>query len=293
MPPVRNHTQGTMSAGIVFHLLAALSYGVLAIALWRPLAKTQEGRQIRAGTVRRVCLGGAIVLHGVALSQAITPNHSLFLGWMLALSAAVWLGLIVFWLESLVMRIDGLLLILLPAATLTTLLAAVFPGGHLVDHAHNELLRIHLLIALMAYGLITVAALQAMLMAALDRQLHRPVEAQTNRGLMSRALDSMPPLLIQEVLLFRLIWIGFAILTLTIITGAAVSMKLTGSFMPMDHKTAFTLLSWITFGVLLAGRYTRGWRGPVALRWTLVGFAFLLLSYTGSRFVLDVILHRG
>jgi ABC-type uncharacterized transport system permease subunit len=282
-----------MSAGIVFHLLAALAYAVLAIALWRPLAGAQDGGPVSAGVVRRVCLGGAIVLHGIGLAEAVTPNHGLFLGWALALSAAVWLGLIVFWLESLVMRIDGLLLILLPAATLTALLAGIFPGGHAVDHANNELLRIHLLIALMAYGLITIAALQAMLMAALDRQLHRPVQPEATRGIFDRALDSMPPLVVQEVLLFRLIWIGFSILTLTIITGSIVSMRISGSFMPMDHKTLFTLLSWITFGGLLIGRYTRGWRGRIALRWTLVGFAFLLLSYTGSRFVLDVILQRG
>lgn len=282
-----------MSAGIVFHLLAALAYAILAVALWRPLTHAQSGGQVKAGVIRRVCLGGAIVLHGLGLAEGVIPNHSLYLGWALALSAAVWLGLLVFWLESLVMRIDGLLLILLPAATLACLLAGVFPGGHLVDHANNELLRIHLLIALMAYGLMTVAALQAMLMAALDRQLHSPVQTEASRGIMERALDSMPPLLLQEVLLFRLIWIGFTILTLTIITGAAVSMRISGSLMPMDHKTLFTLLSWFTFGGLLLGRYTKGWRGPIALRWTLVGFAFLLLSYTGSRFVLDVILHRA
>ncbi|HEY9573442.1 MAG TPA: cytochrome c biogenesis protein CcsA [Pusillimonas sp.] len=279
-----------MSSGIVFHLLAALAYAVLAFSIWRPL--TKGGEQVNAGHIRRVCLAGAIVLHGIGLAQAIVPNHSLILGWALALSAAVWLGMVVFWLENLVMRIDGLLLILLPAAAISAGMAAAFPHGHLVAHASSEWLRVHLLIALMAYGLITVAALQAMLMTALDRQLHRPVEPAATRNMLGRALDSMPPLLIQEVLLFRLIWIGFAILTLTVITGAIVSLRLTAELVPIDHKTVFTLLSWLTFGGLLVGRQLRGWRGRVALRWTLVGFAFLLLSYTGSRFVLDVILHR-
>ena len=95
------------------------------------------------------------------------------------------------------------------------------------------------------------------------------------------------------MLLFRLIWIGFAVLTLTVITGAIVSLRLSNQLVPLDHKTIFTLLSWFTFGGLLLGRYVWGWRGRIALRWTLVGFAFLLLSYTGSRFVLDVILQRG
>ncbi|NYT64104.1 cytochrome c biogenesis protein CcsA [Alcaligenaceae bacterium] len=280
-----------MSAGIVFHLLAALAYAVLAISLWRPL--TKGGSQVAAGKVRRVCLAGAIVLHGIALSQAILPQHSLHLGWALALSAAVWLGMVIFWLENLAMRIDGLLLILLPASAVAALLAGIFPYGHTVAHADNEWLRIHLLIALTAYGLITVAALQAILMTALDRQLHRPIEQASERSTLGRALDTMPPLLLQEVLLFRLIAIGFGILTLTIITGALVSMRISSDLVPMDHKTIFTLLSWLTFGILLLGRYIRGWRGRIALRWTLVGFAFLLLSYSGSRFVLEVILQRG
>lgn len=280
-----------MSSGIVFHLLAALAYAALAILLWRPIARGEK--DVTGGTVRHVCLAGAIGLHGIALYHAILPAQSLQLGWALALSAAIWLGMVIFWLESWVMKLDGLLLILLPASTVAALLAANFPQGHVVAHAGVEWLRIHLLIALIAYGLITIAALQALLMAALDRQLHRPIEAPVNRGMIDRALDSMPPLLVQEVLLFRLIGIGFTILTLAVITGSVVSLRLGGGLLPFDHKTIFTLLSWITFGSLLAGRHLRGWRGRIALRWTLAGFAFLLLSYTGSRFVLDMILQRG
>lgn len=220
-------------------------------------------------------------------------QHSLYLGWSLALSAAIWLGMVVFWLENFVMRIDGLLLILLPAGAAVSLVAGIFPAGHMVNHANNEWLRIHLLIAFTAYGLITVAALHALLMAALDRQLHRPVQSASTRSMFSRALDSMPPLLVQEVLLFRLIWFGFGVLTLTVITGAVVSMRFKSQWIPMDHKTIFTLLSWLTFVGLLIGRHLRGWRGRIALRWTLTGFAFMLLAYTGSHFVLDVILQRG
>jgi len=58
-----------------------------------------------------------------------------------------------------------------------------------------------------------------------------------------------------------------------------------------DHKTIFTLLSWVLFGVLLGGRKWRGWRGKTALSLTLSGFATLLMAYVGSRFVLEVILH--
>ncbi|WYX22916.1 cytochrome c biogenesis protein CcsA [Achromobacter xylosoxidans] len=216
----------------------------------------------------------------------------LFIGWALALSAAIWLGMVVFWLESLLVRIDGLQLLLLPAATLASGLAALFPQGSSCPTPTMPGCA-HLLIALAAYGLITIAALHAMMMALLDRHLHRPLDAPAERSIIGRVLDSQPPLLVQEQLLFRIIWIGFVVLTLAVGSGSIASMKLTGQILPFDHKTVFTLLSWFTFGVLLAGRHIWGWRGRVALRWTLTGFGFLILAYTGSRFVLEVILHRG
>ena len=280
-----------MSLGIVFHTAAALAYAVLGGSLWARLAGAGEVE--RTGKIGRLCLLGALVLHGIGLQQSMLGAQHLFIGWALALSAAIWLGMVVFWLESLLVRIDGLQLLLLPAAAIASALAAVFPQGQFVPHADNAWLRVHLLIALAAYGLITIAALHAMMMALLDRHLHRPLDAPAERSIIGRVLDSQPPLLVQEQLLFRIIWIGFIVLTLAVGSGSIASMKLTGKILPFDHKTVFTLLSWLTFGVLLAGRHVWGWRGRVALRWTLTGFGFLILAYTGSRFVLEMILHRG
>ncbi|CAB3688086.1 cytochrome C assembly family protein [Achromobacter marplatensis] len=280
-----------MSLGIVFHTAAALAYAVLGGSLWIRLAGAGEVE--KTGRIARLCLLGALVLHGIGLQQAMLGAQHLFIGWALALSAAIWLGMVVFWLESLLVRIDGLQLLLLPAAAIASALAALFPQGQFVPHADDAWLRVHLLIALAAYGLITIAALHAMMMALLDRHLHRPLDAPTERSIIGRVLDSQPPLLVQEQLLFRIIWIGFIVLTLAVGSGSVASMKLTGKILPFDHKTVFTLLSWLTFGVLLAGRHIWGWRGRVALRWTLTGFGFLILAYTGSRFVLEMILHRG
>ncbi len=284
-----------MSTGIVFHALAALAYALPGVALWRTLLR---GGTISAGKAGRLVLAAALVLQALALHQSVLAGAGLQLNWALALSAAVWLGMMVFWLESLLVRTDGLQLLLLPLAALCALLAALFPTAASLANADNPWLRLHLSIALAAYGLITVAALHSVLMAFLDRHLHRPMEPITEdrKGLgnvIDRVLDSMPPLLVQEQILFRLIWVGFVMLTLAVGSGSVISLSLTGQVLPFDHKTVFTLLSWLTFGVLLLGRHIRGWRGRVALRWTLTGFAFLLLAYTGTRFVLEVVLQRA
>ncbi len=284
-----------MSTGIVFHALAALSYLGLALLLWHALS---SGKPIgSSGKLIRVGVLIALVFHGIGLYDLIITDKQLHLNWAIAMSAAVWLGMVVFWVESLVLTADGLLLMLLPAGAVTTLLAALFPTAQIVAHAADPAVRIHLLIALSAYGLVTISALQAILMATLDHRLHHPREAVADhssiRLALGRMLDAQPPLLAQERLLFRVVWVAFVALSLAVVTGSMIALDLTGKWLPFDHKTVFTLLSWITFGVLLAGRHLRGWRGRIALRYTLVGFAFIVLSYTGSRFVIEVILQRG
>ena len=284
-----------MSYAIVFHSLAAFAYAILALVLWRSLASGEPVQQV--GRSARLGLLSAIILHAAALYFAVLEDNHLKLSWSLALSASVWLGMIIFWLESLVIRIDGLQLLLLPVGTLICVVAAVFPKAQMLAHANDAGLRAHLLIALCAYALVTLSALQAMLMAALDHRLHFPREthpAQTKaRNAIGRLLDAQPPLLAQEQILFRVIWIAFAALTFTVLSGSIFSLQMTGKWLPLDHKTIFTLLSWITFSILLAGRYSRGWRGRIALRYTLAGFAFIVLAYTGSRFVVEVILQRN
>ena len=284
-----------MSAAIVFHTLAAFSYAGLALALWRALTSGQT--VILAGQWGRLGVLAGLIFQGIALYGGIARDGQLLISWSLALSAAVWLGIIVFWVESLLVRIDGLLLLLLPLGVLVCALAAVSSEAQLIARPDNAALRSHLLLSLCAYGLITISAAQAILMSALDRRLHFPRSTKTTkrsgvRVALGRVLDAQPSLLAQEQLLFRVISVAFVALTLAIATGSMISMAISGRWLPFDHKTVFTLLSWVTFGVLLAGRRLRGWRGRLALRYTLAGFAFILLSYTGSRCVLGVILHR-
>ena len=152
-------------------------------------------------------------------------------------------------------------------------------------YTHSTEFRLHLALAMIAYGMFTIAALHALLMTLMERRLHG--------GTIVGPLAALPPLLTMERLLFRVILAGFAFLTLTLLTGIVFSETLFGRAMKFDHKTVFAVVSWFIFAALLAGRYFYGWRGRIALRWTLAGFVALLLAYVGSRFVLEVILRRG
>ena len=95
------------------------------------------------------------------------------------------------------------------------------------------------------------------------------------------------PLLRLERLTFRFVGAGFAVLSAALLLGAWFAQP-----WRWDHKTVFSLLGWVVFAALLAGRRAFGWRGPLATRWLYGGAALLLLAYVGSRFVLEILLQR-
>ena len=226
----------------------------------------------------------ALALHGWLLYQGVFARELRF-GFAQALSVMMFLGVAVYWVESLFYSLEGMQPLVLPLAAVAAPLPALFPGlASSGAHAQAIEFRLHLALAMIAYGLFVIALLHATLMAAAERQLHRKGTA---------AFPHLPPLLTLEALLFRMIGAAFVFLTLTLITGIAFSETLFGRALRFEHKTVFAVLSWLVFGLLLAGRWRYGWRGRTALRWTLTGFVLLVLAYVGSRFVLEVLLGRS
>lgn len=232
------------------------------------------------------------LLHGAVLAMDVLLPASLRVGFAVMLSATLWISVAAYWLENRNFPLDGLRALVLPSAAITVLLQAIFPGSVISLEGKSALFPWHIAISLLAYSTLTIAAFHAVLMALQESQLHSRSPASRN-GWLAAVLERLPALLTMEKLLFRLIAIGFALLTLTVFSGVVFSEQLFGQAVQWNHKTIFTMLSWFMFGLLLVGRRWRGWRGKTALSFTLSGFATLLLAYVGSRFVLEVVLHRG
>jgi ABC-type uncharacterized transport system permease subunit len=223
-------------------------------------------------------------VHGGLLYQGLFASELRF-GFAQALSVMMFLGVAVYWVESLFYSLEGMQPLLLPLAAVAAPLPALFPGlAASGAHAEAAEFKLHLALAMFAYGLFVIALLHAALMSFAERHLHL-------KGTV--AFPNLPPLLTLEALLFRMIGAAFVFLTLTLVTGIAFSETLFGRALRFEHKTVFAVLSWLIFAWLLAGRWRYGWRGRTALRWTLSGFVMLMLAYVGSRFVLEVLLGRS
>ncbi|MDY7577512.1 cytochrome c biogenesis protein CcsA [Herbaspirillum sp. RTI4] len=263
-----------------FFLLAALLYLIAAV-----LPTTAR----RAQSV--LTLFGWL-LHGAALSADVTAPDAVRVGFAAMLSATLWITVAFYWLENRNSALDSLRVLVLPVAALAVVLPGIFPGNMVPLAGKSGWFLGHIAISILAYSTLTIAAFHAVLMVLQESRLHIR-SAQPKAGWFNGALERLPPLLTMEKLLFRLIALGFTLLTLTMLSGAVFSEQLFGQALRLDHKTIFTFFSWLLFGVLLAGRRWQGWRGKTALRFTLSGFAILLLAYVGTRFVLEVVLHRA
>jgi ABC-type uncharacterized transport system permease subunit len=244
----------------------------------------------RRGAVISGVTALAWAAHGAALGLDVIAPGQLRVGFAIMLSSALWVSVAAYWLENRNFALDGMRRLVMPFACVAALLPVVFPGSLMPLNGQSPAFGWHVAVAVLAYSTLTIAAFHAVLMALQEARLHTRA---ASGGWLGSALDQLPALLTMEKLLFRVIWIGFVLLSLTVLSGLVFSEQLFGRPLRLEHKSVFALLSWLLFAALLAGRRYQGWRGKTALRFTLAGFATLALAYVGSRFVLEVVLHRG
>ena len=270
----------------IFYPIVSVLYAALAMYFWRTRWQTAT---VSAGEERAAfepyIMLVPLVLHAILLFNAVIAGDGVHLGVGNAISAIVWLTVAIYWTGNLFYRIEGLQALVMPVAALCAFLPALFPSTRALPNTELPVFQVHLMIALLAYSFFTIASLHVLLMAVIENRLHS--------GGLPYALRRLPALLTMETLLFRIILAGFVLLTLTLGTGIVYSEELFGKAMRFNHKTVFGILSWLIFAALLGGRWRYGWRGRIAVRWTLTGFLMLVLAYIGSKFVLEIILGRS
>ena len=246
-------------------LAAACAYAIPALRIGEAAART--------------ALGIAWALHAAFLAWGQLGAAPHF-GFATALSITAWLMLTVYGVEQQMypqLRTRALLGLLGAASVV---LAALFPGKPLQVSA-SAWLPLHLALGIASYGLFTAAVVHATLMNHAEKRIRLAADQ-----------DSGIPLLTLERLTFRFVAAGFWLLTATLLAGWLFGETLYGRDWRWDHKTIFSLLAWLTFATLLIGRARFGWRGRHAVHVLYAGALLLLLSYAGSRFVMEVLLER-
>lgn len=262
---------------ILLHVLVAAMYAITAWLGWPRGTMDAQRRNLAP-----VLLSVALALHAIAAWRSIARSDGLDLSFENALSLVAGLAVLAAWLGGVLQRLPSVASVVLPVAAVCALLPLA-GSPHPFALAGAPWAAAHIAVALVAYALFVVVAMQALVMTGLEKRLHRG---------QPEAHASSTPLLSLERYMFRLLGIGFVLLTLTLATGMVFSEEIFGKPMTLTDKIVFSVAGWIAFAVLLFGRWRYGWRGRTALKWILAGTLLLVLGYLGSKFMREVVLGR-
>ena len=262
----------------------------IAWALAMPTLAALAGYLFAAflGETRQAALRGALLAgwlsHALAIVIDITGvgagsgETGARFGFAPALSVTMWLVLAVYAVESRFVPLTGVRRTLALLGGAVVVLAWLFPG-EFRPNAVSRWAPLHWVLGIASYGLFGAAVLHGAMLNRAELQMRQRAATAPPSGM---------PLLRLERLTFRFVGAGFVMLSAALLLGAWFANP-----WRWDHKTVLSMLGWVIFAALLAGRRAFGWRGPQATRWLYGGAALLLLAYVGSRFVFEILLQRA
>jgi ABC-type uncharacterized transport system permease subunit len=258
-------------------LLAILSYGCAALSIFKTL---KPGNLCARNGMRLAWLG--VTLHAAYIGFTEEQYQQLDFS-LLNSSVLISLSLAFIWLiAALNNSVEKLGIGILPLAALLIGLDMIVPQAEHPLSQHSWPMITHVLSSMIAFSLLSMAALQAILLIVQEHQLRQRKPL--------RLMLALPPLQNMERFMFQMVTAGLVCLTVSLGSGILFIEHLFAQH--LAHKTILSLCAWLIFSALLWGRLRYGWRGKTAAHWLLAGFSVLLLAYFGSNVVLQIILHR-
>ena len=259
-------------------LIAALLYLTSAALVFSKIFQRKPLKHVTELSLASSSVG--ILIHSLLIAHSYSVNQIIANDFFSMLSLVFLVISLLFYISSFSQAIEALAVIVFPCAAVAVSLNI----GNALPVANASVLdtplQIHIIFSILSYGLLTVAAFQAVFLSIQEKQLH-------NRQ-PSTLINCLPPLQLMEILLFRVLSLGLFLLTFALATGFIFLDDIFAQH--LAHKTLLSILAWLVFATLLWGRHYLGWRGQQAVKWTHAGYISLMLAYFGSKFVLQLLL---
>lgn len=257
---------------------------ILYIVAWSYLLTLMYRQQALSQKTVFLAAGAALLFHWITLYYNIIVGSGIQLNIPQAFSLVMASINLIVLLSCIKKPLHNLFILLFPLSTIAITIPLTLSSDN--NTGSNVTLSLglgtHVVLSLLAYSLLSIAALQALL---LHWQSHRLKHHHT-----TGFIRLLPPLQTMEDLMFEVLWAGVFLLAAGIAVGGWYLENIFAQH--LVHKTVLSLIALVIFATLLWGRSQRGWRGNRAIKWVLCGFCFLLLAYFGSKFVLEVILQK-
>jgi ABC-type uncharacterized transport system permease subunit len=249
---------------------------------------------VTAGPVRSQSSRSALMFWGLLAVAAAGPVAFVAVqqgaAWRTGVAAALWLAIAVTMVLFIMLaavrpaarRLSPLLLTYLFVLGVLATLWLHEPERPLSGLAPPAWLQLHILVSVIAYGLLTLAAVAGAAVVLQERALKRKRTTDFTRQL--------PAVAEGEALQERLLSASAIVLAIAVATGATLNWRETGVLLKLDHKTVLVLATLAVIVVLQWLHFRYGLSGRRAARAILVAYLLLTLGYVGVKFVTDVLI---
>src|SRR5688500_13852914 len=184
--------------------MIAMTSGMLAV-LFYSIGTLLQGQSLPGHTVNqnKILLFALLALsaHLVNVIRVIATDAGYDFGFFRIATLFSWTIAFIVVISSLRKPLANLFLVLFPLAIVSILCSLFLPSRYDPLNNLEEGVAVHIVLGIVGFSLITIAAVQALLLAWLNRELKRKH--------FTTVLRHMPPLQTMEALLFESIWAGF------------------------------------------------------------------------------------
>lgn len=173
----------------------------------------------------------------------------------------------------------------LPFAFLFIAYASLAPGisdriDPLIPALQSNWLHAHVITCFLSYASFALSCAVSVIYLM---KLQKKETGQKETGLTAL----FPSLESLDGLVYKTIVVGFPLLTIGIVTGAAWANYAWGSYWSWDPKETWSLITWFVYAIFLHARFTREWRGKRTAVLSIIGFAAVIFTYFGVNYVLS------
>ncbi|MDX8403515.1 MAG: cytochrome c biogenesis protein CcsA [Mariprofundaceae bacterium] len=267
-------------SSIYFFSIAGLLTLICAYLIWSDIWKGPAPERVNKKPAVEIILlvSIALIIWGCFKLEPVTDqgiHFSLTAAVVIAILLIQGMYLIGLWKHG----VRGLGLFLLPATAVLLLLIPLLPESNSDQWIHTSSLLEsgHLLISLLAYAILTLAAFHAIMHLILDRSLKLKK--------ISPVIQAMPSLFEIETHLFAQVRWATSLLAIGILTGLTWQWVEFQHFALFSHKVLLALFSFAVLILLLSKRKKVGWHGRRASHMVLAAYTLLLLAYFGAKLI--------
>jgi cytochrome c-type biogenesis protein CcsB len=260
-------------------LIAYVTFGYLACGVFSLIAYVSAAPESRAGKAVPWFMTVVWVAHTVAIAMRWIESYQMGIGHaplsnlyesLVFFAWAIALAIIVVWYrfaEPLI-TLMGLPLVFLVMASTFLLDHSIRP---LIPALQSNWLVAHVVTCFLGYAGFAVSFVAAALLLV--------------TGGMDVASRYLPGTKLLDEIVYKSVLVGFPMLSLGIITGAAWADFAWGSYWSWDPKETWSLITWLVYAAFLHARFTGGWTGMRTALLSVLGFMAVLFTYFGVNYL--------